>query len=183
MAVTPVAIAEYDPRWPEVYQEEKARIQGVIGHRVAALEHIGSTAVPGLAAKPIIDIMAGVRQLADAEECIGPLQGIGYQYVHHSVVGFPERRYFHREAADGQGYHLHMVERGGEFWERHLLFRDYLRAHPRVAAEYEELKREMAGRFGGDRDGYTEAKTSFIRSVEEKARALDNTPPSCTLPA
>ena len=91
-----ITIAHYDPQWPILYEEEKARILGVIGDKVVAIEHIGSTAVPGLGAKPIIDITVAVRHLADAEKCIEPLQSVGYEYVPEYEVSIPERRYFRK---------------------------------------------------------------------------------------
>ena len=167
--IAPVVIADCDPQWPILYQEEKGRILEAIGRVIVAIEHIGSTAVPGLGAKPIIDIMVAVSHLADAEECIQPLKGIGYEYAPELEVSMPQRRYFDKGPAEAR-IHLHMVELAGEFWQRHLLFRDFLRDHPQVAQEYEQLKRELAAEYGLDRAGYTEAKTSFIRSVEARAR-------------
>jgi len=166
-----VTIADYDPQWPILYQEEKDCILEAIGHVIVAIEHVGSTAVPGLGAKPIIDIMVAVSHLADAEGCIDPLQAIGYGYIPEHEVSMPQRRYFDKGPAEAR-IHLHVVELAGEFWQRHLLFRDFLRDHAQVAQEYEQLKRELAAKYGSDRAGYTEAKTSFIRSVEARARAL-----------
>ena len=167
----PVVIVDYDPRWPARYQEEQAQILGAIGHLVDAIEHVGSTSVPGLGAKPIIDIMVAVRSLADAPACIGPLERIGYEYVSEYEASIPERRYFRKRPVRRDTHHLHMVERESAFWERHILFRDHLRAHPEIAQEYDRLKRELAARFGADRDGYTDSKTSFIESVVAQARA------------
>jgi len=164
-----VTIVDYDPQWPILYQEEKRRILEAIGHVIVAIEQVGSTAVPGLGAKPIIDIMVAVSHLADAEACIDPLQGIGYEYAPELEVSMPQRRYFDKGPAEAR-IHLHMVELTSGFWERHLLFRDFLRDHPEVAREYDRLKRELAAEYGSDRAGYTEAKTSFIRSVEARAR-------------
>ncbi len=169
--IAPVVIVDYDPQWPILYEEEKGRILEAIGRVIVAIEHVGSTAVPGLGAKPIIDIMVGVGHLADAERCIEPLQAIGYGYVPEHEVSMPQRRYFQKGPPDAHR-HLHMVELASEFWQRHLLFRDFLRDHPQVAQEYDRLKRELAARYGSDRAGYTEAKTSFIRSVEARARTL-----------
>ena len=169
--IAPVVIVDYDPQWPIRYQEEKGRILEAIGRVIVAIEHIGSTAVPGLGAKPIIDIMVAVSRLADAEECIEPLQGMGYEYAPEIEVSMPQRRYFDKGPAEAR-IHLHMVELAGESWQRHLLFRDFLRDHPQVAQEYEQLKRELAAEYGSDRAGYTEAKTSFIRSVEARARKV-----------
>lgn len=165
----PVVIADYDPQWPILFEEEKGRILGVTGERVLAIEHIGSTAVPGLGAKPVIDIMVGVRRLADAKECVEPLRSIGYKYEPEAEAEIPERRYFDKGLPGARTHHLHMVEVSSDFWERHLLFRDYLRKHPGVAGQYYRLKKELAARYKTDRAGYTEAKTAFIRSVEDKA--------------
>lgn len=168
-----IAIADYDPKWPIMYEEEKAKILSVIGHKVVAIEHIGSTAVPNLGAKPIIDIMVAVRHLSDAEECIEPLKSIGYEYVPENEISIPERRYFQKgtSEAPNQHSHLHMVERTSDFWQRQLLFRDYLRAHPDVANQYCQLKKKLAAKHGSNREAYTDAKTSFIKSVVDQARA------------
>lgn len=171
----PVVIVDYDPKWPILYEEEKARIHGVIGHAVVAIEHIGSTAVPGLGAKPIIDIMVALRRLADAEECVEPLQSIGYEYVPEYNDIIPERRYFHKGPAEARTHHLHMVELTSDFWERHMLFRDFLRTHPEEAQQYYDLKKELAGKYRSDREAYTEAKTAFIESVVDKARTEETT--------
>ena len=92
----PVIIVDYDPRWPTIYSKEKDRILSVIGTRAVAIEHVGSTAIAGLGAKPIIDIMVAVRQLSDAKECIEPLRSIGYKYIPEYEKELPERRYFRK---------------------------------------------------------------------------------------
>lgn len=167
-----VRIVEYDPRWPELYEQEKRLILGVIGQTVVDIEHVGSTAVRGLRAKPIVDIMIAVIHLRDAAKCVEPLEKIGYEYVAEHEKLIPERRYFHKgKPPKEQHYHLHMVELTSYFWRRHLLFRNYLRTHPEVAQEYADLKRKLAAQYGSDREGYTTAKTHFIESVVTKARA------------
>jgi len=166
---TSVVVVDYDPQWPSQYEEEKERILDGIGDVAVAIEHIGSTAVPGLGAKPIIDIMVAVPVLADAERCIEPLQGVGYEYIPEYNDLIPERRYFHKGSAEARTHHLHMVELVSDFWERQLLFRDCLRTHPEEAERYHQLKKELAAKFGADRDGYTEAKTSYIESVIARA--------------
>jgi GrpB-like predicted nucleotidyltransferase (UPF0157 family) len=153
-----------------MYEEERDRILSVAGEWIVAIEHVGSTAVPDLGGKAIIDIMPAVRSLADAERCVQPLESIGYEYVPQYNEIMPERRYFDKGPPEAQTYHLHMTERTSEFWERHLLFRDFLRAHPEEAEEYFRLKKELAARFGRDREGYTEAKTPFIEDVVARAR-------------
>lgn len=167
-----VRIVDYDPRWPELYEKEKCLILGVIGETVVDIEHVGSTAVRGLGAKPIIDIMIALNHLGDSAKCVEPLESIGYEYVAEYEKLMPERRYFHRgKPPEEQHYHLHMVELTSDFWRRHLLFRDYLRTHTEVAREYADLKRKLAAKYGSNREGYTEAKTHFIESVVAKARA------------
>lgn len=167
----PVKVVDYDPNWPLIFEREKARILGVIGKKVVAIEHVGSTAVPGLGAKPIIDIMVGIRHLSDAEGCIGPLETIGYEYSPEYEVSIPERRYFRKGPSNvpNKHYHLHMVEYDSDFWRRHLLFRDCLRAHPHAARAYHRLKKELAAKYRFDREAYTEAKTLFIESIVAKA--------------
>ena len=165
----PIEIVEYNPQWPVQYQQAKAEILTVIGNKVQAIEHVGSTAVHGLGAKSIIDIMVAVRRLSDAQECIEPLRSIGYHYVPEYEAFIPERCYFHGGPPE-RHRHLHMVERTSDFWKRHLLFRNYLRAHPDVARHYHELKKELAAKYGSDREGYTDAKTSFIESAVARAR-------------
>jgi len=166
-----VKIIDYDSQWPLLYEKERCLILDVIGHIVVRIEHIGSTAVPKLGAKPIIDIIVAVNHLSDAKKCIRPLESIGYEYVPEHEDLMPERRYFHKgKPPKEQHYHLHMVELASDFWKRHLLFRDYLKTHPEVAQEYFELKRRLATKYGSDREEYTEAKTSFIESVIAKAR-------------
>jgi GrpB-like predicted nucleotidyltransferase (UPF0157 family) len=172
MSRQPIVIVDYDPSWPAHYELEKSLILGAVGPHVAAIEHIGSTSIPGLAAKPIIDILVGLNDLADAGWCIEPMERIGYEYVPEYEDQLPDRRYFRRPPGKDvvRKYHVHMVEVGGAFWERHVLFRNYLREHPETAAEYAALKRRLAAEYGNDMDGYTDAKTDFIRAVEQRAR-------------
>jgi GrpB-like predicted nucleotidyltransferase (UPF0157 family) len=162
-----VEIAEYDPAWPEAYERERAAIADALGGHVLAIEHVGSTSVPGLGAKPIIDIIIGLRDLADHARCVAPLESLSYE--HKGEYGIPGRHYFRKPVQGLRTHQVHMVEQGSAFWVRHLLFRDYLRANPDEAAAYGRLKRELAARFGADVEGYTEAKTEFIRSAEARA--------------
>jgi len=143
----PVVIADYDPLWPAMFAEESALVLDAIGEWLLGIEHVGSTSVPGLAAKPVVDMMPGLRSLDDSPYIVGPLQKL--------------RRLFH----------LHIVEPTSAFWRRHLGFRDYLRAHPDAAAEYAALKRRLAAEYGTDRVGYTDAKTDFITRIESLALA------------
>jgi GrpB-like predicted nucleotidyltransferase (UPF0157 family) len=164
----PVRIDDYDPRWAAMFEEARAEIVGRCGALVVGVEHIGSTSVPGLAAKPIIDIMAAVESLDDAQALVEPLAALGFEYV--PKTDFPGRRFFRRGLRGAGTHHLHVVERGSWEWRRHLLFRDHLRAHPERAAEYERLKRGLAAAHGPDRGAYTDAKTPFIESVVKRAQ-------------
>jgi GrpB-like predicted nucleotidyltransferase (UPF0157 family) len=163
-----IVVVDYDPQWPKMFEEDKRAIQRALGPLVHGIEHVGSTSVPGLAAKPIIDVMLGMN-VDDLDRIIEPLRRIGYEYNPDWEISMPLRRYFRRLAADGTNtHHLHAVPHGGTFWTRHLRFRDYLRAHPGKAQEYGALKKTLAGQQQGGID-YTFAKTEFIRSVEESA--------------
>jgi len=164
-----VEIAEFDPAWPGAYERERAAILAALGDLVFAVEHVGSTSVPGLGAKPIIDIMIGLRDLADHARCVAPLDGLGYEY--RGDGGIPGRHYFRKKLAVGlRTHHIHMVERESDFWRRHVLFRDYLRGHPDEASAYQRLKVRLAAQFRDDRLAYTEAKSEFIEAALAKAR-------------
>jgi GrpB-like predicted nucleotidyltransferase (UPF0157 family) len=163
-----IIVADYDPAWAKMYERDRAAIVGALGEMVRGIEHVGSTAVPGLAAKPIIDILLGV-DADDLDRIIEPLRRIGYEYNPDWEISLPHRRFFRRLLADGtNSHHLHAVAIGTEFWNRHVRFRDYLRANPSKAEEYAALKREIARQHQGSID-YTFAKTEFIRSVESLA--------------
>ena len=164
-----IVIADYDPQWPQLYEQAKHRILQATNGLIIAIEHIGSTAVPGLAAKPIIDIMPGVKQLANADACIEGLVRMGYTYVPIYEDALPDRRYFSLHLREHKGYHIHMVEVGGDFWKRHLLFRDYLHAHPEAAQAYAQIKRKLAPQFT-DTNDYASAKTEFITGMVAKAQ-------------
>lgn len=167
----PVLLSDYDPRWPALFEQERARIVEALAPYVLAVEHFGSTAVPGLAAKPTVDLMVGIFRLSDAPRCIPRMQALGYEYLPELEATLPERRFFRRGPKGAGTHHAHMVEVGSAFWERHLLFRDHLRAHADVRDAYAQLKRELAGRHGEDREAYTDAKTPFIEAAVKKARA------------
>ena len=165
-----VLITEYTPQWALEFEQEKIKIAEALGDIVLGIEHIGSTSVPGLGAKPIIDMMAGVAALGE----IAPLhrdrlEGIGYHFVDHPH--FPERRFFRRGEWRAGTHHLHVYRYEGEHWTSQLLFRNYLMRHPEVLKEYFQLKQTLAQLYPHDRVKYTEAKGSFIRKIIELARA------------
>lgn len=163
-------VTDYDPNWPEMYETEKGHILSAIGAQVVAIEHVGSTAVPGLGAKPTIDIMVGLKRLPDFKRCILPLEEIGYEHAPWAEdADLLQRRYFRKNTDGERTHHLHMTEVGSQFFRKHLLFRDYLRAHPDTAAEYYDLKEQLATDFEFEPIGYTEAKTEFIEGTLRNA--------------
>ncbi len=166
-----VIIVPYDSAWPRFFQQEHAMLARVFAGSETAIEHIGSTAVPGLGSKPVIDIMAGVSTLTVAEERLAALDAEGYEYVPKYESQLPKRRYFRKPRLGPRAYHLHCVVKGCEFWIRHLAFRDYLRAHPKSAAEYDALKRELARRCC--KEDYTEAKSPFVQRILAAALRSD----------
>ena len=170
--VEPVFVVPYASRWPSFFALERSRVEAAVGPWVEAMEHVGSTAVPGLDAKPVIDLIVGVRDIQGAGRCIRPLEEIGYSYWAENPN--PERMLFVRFAdADrtSRTHNLHVLEVGGELWNNTLVFRDHLRSHPEVAGEYARLKHVLAERFREDREAYTRAKTDFISAMLERARA------------
>ena len=164
----PVEVVEYDPGWPTRYAEERDRIADALHGGATAIEHVGGTAVAGLAAKPVVDIMVGVDDIERAGPAVAGLIDLGYEYVPEFEAELPDRRYFRKGSPDA--YHVHMVPVGSDFWNEHLLFRDYLRDHPKAAEEYSRLKRGLATRFRRNRRAYTESKRPFIEAVVGAAR-------------
>ncbi len=168
--MTSIIIADYDPAWRKLFEEEKTRLLEVIGEYGVDIQHIGSTSVPGLGAKPVIDIQIGVRDLAEIDAYgIEPIVSLGYDYRSEYEAELPFRRYFSKNNAAGKRTHqIHLVEIESDWWERHILFRDYLRAHDSARDAYEQFKRELAPQFTNTND-YAEAKTEFIQAMEVKA--------------
>lgn len=163
--VEEVCLAAPDPRWPAQFVEERDRLFALLPGRFAGVEHIGSTAVPRLAAKPIIDILAGVRSMAEADALLEPLCAHGYETSAAFNATLPDRRWLMRHARGRRTHHLHLVVFGGEPWIHQLQFRDVLRTDAAIAARYEQLKRDLAGQYRHDREAYTHAKTAFILEV------------------
>lgn len=165
-----VIVTDYDPRWPAQFAAEVESLRPAFGASLIALEHIGSTSVPGLAAKPIVDIQAVVQSVADAQNAAPTLAALEWQQGTFALD--PETRlYFKKRSAAGVRTHqLHVYEPDHPVAFAHLLFRDYLRAHPEEAERYAALKRELAERFHTDRLAYNDAKTTYVKAVIAKAR-------------
>jgi GrpB-like predicted nucleotidyltransferase (UPF0157 family) len=159
-----VELVEHDPRWADLFEEERAQLAGVFDGKAVGIEHIGSTSVPDLCAKPIVDVLIGLRELELTDEQIAAMERLGYAYL--GEHGLPGRLFFRK---DPRTHHVHVVEHGGEHWERQLVFRDTLRRDPEERQRYDEFKRRLAAE-GHPREAYTELKTPFIREVEARAR-------------
>ncbi len=141
---SPIEIVEYDPNWKVVYEEERRLILSTAGDYLTAIEHVGSTSVPGLGGKPIIDIMASVAQIEGALDVVELLATIGYHYLPEYEEFIPERRYFRKGETEPATHHLHIVEQTTDFWQDHILFREYLTVHADEARAYDTFKRDLA---------------------------------------
>ena len=161
-------VVDYDPSWPAAYDEEAGRLRAVLGGVLVRAHHIGSTAVPCLAAKPVIDILLEVRALAALDACDGTMQSLGYEP--RGEFGVPGRRYYPK-GGDRRTHHVHAFVTGDPHIAEHLAFREYLRAHPAVAAEYERVKRKAVDRHRHDPDGYVAFKQGFICHAVKDALA------------
>ena len=164
-----VRVVAYHEGWIDLYESEAERLREVLRAKglAVAFQHTGSTAVPGLVAKPIIDILAGWNDDADRSRIILAIEEAGY--VYRGEQGIPGRDFFRR--GDPRAYHLHLVQAGGPFWADHLLFRDVLRTNQSISRAYAALKLSLAAKFPTDRERYIEGKSTFVTGVLETARA------------
>lgn len=170
-----ITIVDYDPAWPATYRAEAARLRLLAEGALTDIEHFGSTAVPGLRAKPVIDIMGAVADLRGIDGFVSHLCGDDYAEMSED---FSFRRFFWKAAAAGTpSFHLHLVEAGAWQYKSERLCRDWLISHPDVARNYEALKDALASRFADDREAYTEAKSAFICATVNEARSGIGLPP------
>ncbi len=167
-----IVVVDDDPTWPALFAAVRAPVAATLSDLAVAIGHVGSTAVPGLAVKPIIDLDVAIRSAADLPEAIARLAPLGYTY--EGDKGIPGRAAF-AWPPQAARHHLYVCTPGAAAYREHLLFRDYLRAHPDAVAAYATLKRQLAARYRGQRAAYTEAKGPFVRAAmgraEEWARA------------
>ena len=156
-----VRLLEHNPQWTQLYLEEEKQIRRAIGHLIIDIQHVGSTAIPGIKAKPVLDIIVGVKQLGDALLCQAPLEAIGYDYI--ANAGLLNDYVFGKGVA--RTHFLHLVEYMSEEWTNPLRFRDRLRTDAELAKQYERLKEELEEKFGDNPAEYTKAKLRFIHAV------------------
>lgn len=157
----PVVVVPYDPSWPDVFEAEANKLRSGLGSAVVDVHHIGSTAVPGMAAKPIIDILVVVRDIVDAPLVMKAMESSGFTC--YGDFGVPGRKFYRREGIPP--LHVHLFSDGHPSIERDLNFRDILRRETRIANEYAEVKIELVGKFHGDRPSYSRAKEEFIARI------------------
>jgi GrpB-like predicted nucleotidyltransferase (UPF0157 family) len=158
-----VRLVPYDPRWPGMYERAARELSAALGPQVCAVDHIGSTAIPGLDAKPVVDLIAGVPNLQLSESFFPIVAGVGYEHRHLDTV--PGRLYFIKGPENARTHSLSVCEHDSVHWTLRLRFRDRLRQDPVLAARYQALKHRLAEAFPGDRLAYTEGKTAFIEAV------------------
>ena len=166
-----IQIVPYDAAWPELFAREAAVLREGLGEVALRIDHVGSTSVPGLAAKPIVDMQISVATVQPVDPYRTVLEHLGYRFKFDPE--FPDYPFFGKPPVPPRAYHIHVCTAGGDEERRHLAFRDYLRAHPDVAAEYAAFKRRIALNYrlhvSGDREAYANAKSEFILPVQERA--------------
>ena len=160
-----VRLNPYTKDWERLFREEKSRLQIAVGLFVLDIQHVGSTSIPGMIAKPIIDIAIAVESFEEANVCIKPIESLGYQYRGENNI--PRRHFFVK--GNPRTYHIHINEIGSRDWNEQISFRDYLIHHQDIASGYAELKMELAQRYPTDRQAYSESKSPFIKHVVQLA--------------
>lgn len=161
-----IEVVAYNPAWPEMFKQEAEKIKRALGDNCLEVHHIGSTSVPGLAAKPLIDMIPVVRDITKVDAANDALKALGYEP--QGEFGIPFRRYF-QKGGDNRTHHVHIFEQGSPEIERHLKFRDWMRSHPEDALAYGELKQQLAQQFPYDSLGYCNGKDAFIGAIDAKA--------------
>lgn len=163
-----VKLRKYDSEWKNLYEKESRLITTRISDYIENIQHIGSTAIPGVVAKPIIDILLAINSIANIEKIKDPLDSIGF--IYRGEQGIPDRHLFVKGGKDFRTHHLHVVEKSHYEWSKHILFRDYLLKYPKEVEAYSNLKQELLRKYEFDREKYTDGKSDFISEILEKAR-------------
>jgi GrpB-like predicted nucleotidyltransferase (UPF0157 family) len=162
-----IEVTSYNPDWPYLYREEARQIVTSLTGEIVLIHHIGSTAIPGIKAKPVIDILGEVRSIERVDNFNKALISLGYNP--HGENGIPGRRYFNKKADNTHTHHIHIFQVGHPEIDRHLNFRDYLRIHPDEAQAYSQLKEELAQKYRDDSIAYTEGKNDFVQKIDRRA--------------
>lgn len=163
-----VVVVPHDPRWRDLFEVEAQHIAAALGENAVAIHHIGSTAIPDIHAKPIVDLLVEVRDIAETDGRSARMESLGYQVM--GEYGIPGRRYFRKDGPDGsRTHHVHAFRAGSDEVKRHLAFRDYMIAHPVDAQRYGELKQKLAEEHPHSMDAYMDGKDGFIKEMERRA--------------
>jgi GrpB-like predicted nucleotidyltransferase (UPF0157 family) len=164
-----VRLEPHNPAWVRLYHEEAGRLAGLLSADLVAIHHIGSTSIPTIKAKPIIDLLVEVRDIGRIDAFNPQMEALGYTPM--GEYGIPGRRFFYKGTEDLHTFHVHIFQHDNPEFQRHLNFRDYLIAHPNEARRYEAVKEELAEQHRDDAGAYAEAKTPYIRQIEKLALA------------
>ena len=167
-----ITVVPYDPRWPDAFAAEAAAVASALSGNLLEIHHIGSTAIPGIHAKPVIDLLAIVSDIALLDRDAAGMAALGYEAM--GEFGIAGRRYYRRDNPAGQRTHqVHAFQGGSPHVARHLAFRDFMRAHPALAAQYGELKQKLADAFPNDVEAYMDGKDAFIKEMQARALAWE----------
>ena len=155
----------YNSEWQQLFAAEKKSLQAAVGDNVLDIQHVGSTSIPGMIAKPILDLGIAVDNFEAAFACVESIEKLGY--IYRGENGIPRRHFFVK--GNPRTHHIHMLEIRSWDWQGHILFRDYLIGHSEVAQQYAQLKLQLFEQFNGDRNAYQAGKKNFIEQVEQQA--------------
>jgi GrpB-like predicted nucleotidyltransferase (UPF0157 family) len=163
-----VKVVPHNPQWRDAFEAEAKQVAAALGENVVAIHHIGSTAIPDIYAKPVVDLLVEVRDITEVDGRSSAMESLGYEVM--GEYGIPGRRYFRKDSREGiRTHNIHAFEAGSAEVERHLAFRDYMIAHPGDAQRYSELKRKLAEEHPRSMDGYMDGKDGFIKEMDRRA--------------
>jgi GrpB-like predicted nucleotidyltransferase (UPF0157 family) len=162
-----VGVVSYNSNWKKMYKEESEKIKNVLSDIIIDIHHIGSTAIPGIKAKPVVDILVEVEDIEGVNQYNHKMKELGYEAM--GEYGIPKRRFF-RKGGNNRTHHIHVFQLGNKEIERHINFKEYLIAHPKEAREYSKLKEKLANKYNYDVENYTNSKSDFIKEIDKKAK-------------
>ncbi|GAF89235.1 unnamed protein product [marine sediment metagenome] len=162
-----VGVVSYNPNWKKMYKEESEKIKNILNDIIVDIHHIGSTAIPGIKAKPVIDILVEVKNLEAVDQYNNKMEELGYEVM--GEHGIPKRRFF-RKGGNKRTHHIHIFQVGNEEIERHINFKEYLITHPDKGREYSKLKEKLVNKYTYDVENYTNSKSDFIKEIDKKAK-------------
>ncbi len=165
-----VELSKYDAEWATIFDTEKRAIESKLGDLTLGVEHVGSTSIPGMQAKPILDLAIAVKSIDDYGKCTHLLEELGYQYVPRDTATHGDDLLFVKGSDESRTHHLKLTVFGSPFWENSIAFRDYLIGHPSAAKEYKNLKLQLAASHAVDRESYTKGKNEFIERALKDAQ-------------